>query len=343
MAFFGLDIGSYAIKFVAADGSGDSAKIKGIGSVYNPVGQILPEDNHLFEQLAGAIKKGIRDFSLSGQNCHLSLPGPQAYISIVQMPVLSDAELSSAIRWEAEQHIPVSLTDVNFEYDVVWRPPRGSNEETMSVFLVGAPKKTVQRYLELLELVGIEAVGLEPEVVSLTRAFLPEKTDQPMATTLVCNLGALSSSFVVIDRGRIAVAHTAPIGSLALTRALEKGLTLSPTQSEEYKRSYGLDGAKLEGKVRQVLSPVFDAVVAEIRKTMQFFLSKSPGSSNISRVIVTGGGANLPEVTSYLVDVLSVEVVVGNPFARFGAGKKFQLPPDTASYAVATGLSVKDF
>lgn len=341
MAFFGLDIGSYSVKMVSADGHGAAAKLKKLGSVYNPVGQALPSDKGQLEQLAAAIKNGVREHGLSGQNCHLALPGPQAYISIVSMPVLSDAELSSAIKWEAEQHIPVSLAEVNFEYDVIYRPAKGSAEDEMVVFMVGAPKATVERYLSLLEMVGVEPIGLEPEVVALTRSFFAKGDPNEQVATLICNFGALSSSFVVVDRGRIAVAHSAPIGSLALTRALEKGLTLDPSQSEEYKRTYGLEVDKLEGRVRTTLLPVFDSVVREIRKTIQFFISKDPGAHRVGRVIMAGGGSNLPGMVGYLAEILSVEVLVGDPLKNFG-GQVGQIS-DAASYAVAAGLAVKEF
>lgn len=342
MAYFGIDIGSYAIKIVASEGSGAGAKIKRIGSVHNPVGQVLPSDKTQFEQLAGTIKTLVKDKGLTGKNCHLALPGQQAYVSIINMPILSDAELASAIKWEAEQHIPVSMDEVNFEYDVVYRPDKNSIEDEMSVFLVGAPKKVVERYLELLELAGVEAIGLEPEVLSILRAFFPD-TSKGAIPTLISNVGALSSSFVIVDElGRVGVAHSAPLGSLALTRALEKGLSLQPAQAEQYKRTYGLDQDKLEGKVRIVLLPVFDALVREIRKTIQFYISKNPGSNKVNRLIITGGGAHLPGIAAYLAEVLSLEVLVGNPLEKFKNESEEKIN-EVSSYAVALGLSIKEF
>ncbi len=342
MAYFGLDIGSYAVKMVMAEGVGAGARVKQVGSVHNPVGQILPSDKTQFEQLAVSIKKLVKENSMVGRNCHLSLPGSQAYVAIIKMPILSDAELASAIKWEAEQHIPVAMKEVNFEYDVIYRPERNSAEDDMSVFLVGAPKKTVDRYLELLEMAGVEAIGLEPEALSLVRAYFVDAS-KGVVPTLVCNIGALNTSFVVVDeKGRLGVAHSAPLGSLALTRALEKGLSLQPSQAEQYKRTYGLEVDKLEGKVRAVLLPVFDALVREIRKTIQYYLSKDPSGNKVNRVLVCGGGAHLPGIAGYLVEVLSMEVMVGNPFEKMkreGEGPN----QDPSSYSVAMGLSVKEF
>lgn len=345
MAYFGLDIGSYAIKFVRAEGHDSHAKIKTIGSIYNSVGQVLPSDPHQFDQLAALIKNGIREFGLSGLNCHMALPSQQAYMSIVQMPSLSDAELASAIKWEAEQHIPVTLSEVNFEFDVIQRPPRDSTDSTMSVFMVGVPKTVVDRYVDLLERSGVEPIGLEPDVISLMRAYQSgkETVDANSGATLVCNFGALSTSFVVMDDANLHVVHSANIGSLALTRALEKGLGLDPARSEEYKRTYGLEPGQLEGKVRTVLLPVFDALVKEIRKTIQYYVSKSPANNVVSRIVICGGGANLPAISGYLVEVVSLEVIVGNPFSNYHTDGKLKLPEDVSSYSVAVGLATKGF
>lgn len=340
---FGLDIGSYSLKFVLAEGKDDSAKIKFAGSVYNPVGQVLPTDNNQLNQLAEAVKTGIRDFGLHGLDCHLSLPSQHAYTSIVSMPNLSDSELSSAIRWEAEQHIPVSLDEVNFEYDVIYRPARGDADQTMSVFMVGTPKKVVDRFIELVDLVGVEPIALEPESLSMYRAYFADKVADQQVTTMICNFGALTTSFVVVDKGYIVAVHNANIGSLALTRVIEKGLSLDPSNSEEYKRTYGLDPSQLEGKVREAMLPTFEALVREIRKTIQFYISQSPSTNMISRVIMCGGGSNLPAIAPYLVEALSIEVLVGNPFTRFSVDQKMQLPEDVTAMSVATGLAVKGF
>lgn len=348
MSYFGIDIGSYSIKFVKADGHDNHAKIKTVGSVYNSVGQVLPSDNHQLEQLAVLIKNGVRELGLSGQNCHLALPSSQAYMSIVSMPVLSDTELASAIQWEAEQHIPVNLSEINFEYDVIHRPDASiGSDAQMSVFLVGAPKNVVHRYIELLEMAGVEPIGLEPEMISMMRSFVNLKEAEgehaKSGATLFCNFGALSSCFVIVKQGQLQATHNSNIGSLALTRAIEKGLGLDPARSEEYKRTYGLEANQLEGKVKNAIVPIFEGFIREVRKTQQYYVSKSPADNTVSRIVVSGGGANLPGLAAHLVESLSTEVVMGNPFSQFGTDSKLKLPEDVASYAVAVGLATKGF
>lgn len=344
MSFFGLDIGSYSIKFVKADGHGAKAHIKTIGSVYNSVGQVLPSDGHAQEQLAVLIKNGMKDFGLTGMNCNLSLPSSQSYISIVNMPSLTNTELASAIQWEAEQDIPVNIDELNFEYDVIYRPEKTGGEHQMSVFMVGVPKTVVNKYLNLLEIAGVEPIGLEPDVLALMRPFVNENTiSEYPGASLICNFGAINSNFVVIDDGILKATYSASVGSLALTRALEKGLNLDPQRSEEYKRTYGLMPDQFEGKVRNTLQPVFETLIREIKKTMQYYMSQSSSHKQISRVIMVGGGSGLPDMVSYLVKQLSAEVIIGNPITAYQVDKKMEIPEDAHTYSIAAGLATKEF
>lgn len=343
MAYFGLDIGSYTIKFCFAERKGKTLKIKTLGSVYNPVGQILPVDGHKVEQLAEVIKKGTQEFGLSGMTCHISLPGNLSLMNVISMPLLTDVELSSAIKWEAEQHIPVSLDEINFEYDVIWRPPKNSSIKEMSVLIVGATKKNVNQYLNILSMAGLEPIGMEPEVLSIQRVFQPEGQETDHSTTLFCNFGALTTSFLVVDQGNLSVVHSVSFGSLALTRAIEKSFSLNPSQSEEYKRGYGIDPQLSEGKVAAVLQPVVETLVQEIRKTIHFHMTRSTGSNGVTRIVLSGGGSMLPGIAAFLAKSLALEVVVGNPIEGYQVDTNISLPNDLTTYSAAIGLAIKTF
>ncbi|OGV91704.1 hypothetical protein A3A66_02200 [Microgenomates group bacterium RIFCSPLOWO2_01_FULL_46_13] len=334
----GLDIGSYAIKLVGLDHQGGKFVVRSLGSAYNPVGQVLPKEEAGTVQLAETIKKLLAEQKVLGQPVFLALPETEAFTSVVTMPILTDAELSSAIQWEAEQHIPVSLDEVNLEYTVLRRPPKGSGEEKMTVLLAAASKSRVNQLVTLMERVGVEPAGLETSLIALSRVF-SAKTNQSGAT-VITNISALSTDLVIIDDGFIVTTHSVPTGGLALTRAVEKSLGLDPSHAEEYKRSYGLMENQLEGKVRNSLLPVFNSLVGEVRKTIQYFRSERP-ETNLKSVIVTGGGAYLPGIVAFLANSLSVEVAIGNPFEAMEVRSGSAFSQEVATFAIATGLAMK--
>jgi Tfp pilus assembly PilM family ATPase len=103
-----------------------------------------------------------------------------------------------------------------------------------------------------------------------------------------------------------------------------------------------LDEKQLEGKVRTGLLIILDSIMSEMRKAMEYHLSvrKSP----VKRIVLSGGGAYLPEFASHISQVFGgIEVVVGDPFAVAKAGHGVVIPRERAVYSVALGLAQRVF
>lgn len=338
MAIVGLDIGSYSIKVVEIEKKGDQTSLLAIGSTYNPVGHFLPIEEKQYELLLNQIKTMLVEKKLTGKKVALSLPESYVYSSIVEMPWLSDAELSSAIAWEAEQHLPVSLDSVNLEYSIIHRP-ENQNQGKMKLLLVAAKKEIVERLISTMEFLEMDLVTVEPASLALGRSFaMGVHADE--GASLLCNLGALSTDIVVIADGKPVFMHSISTGGLALTRSVEKGLGLQPSQAEEYKRSYGLLRDQLEGKVAMSLTTILNTILAELKKSIQFY--QSEGGGQIRKIVLYGGSAYLPSLVGHITEVLGTETVIANPFENFQFKEGEHLPKETASFGVASGLSLRE-
>lgn len=332
----GVDIGSYGLKAVGLSGSGQNRSVVLAGSVFNPVGQFLPTEEAAFRQLTGTIHQLAQEYKFLNKPVATALPEALAYTSIVSMPFLSDAELASSIHWEAEQHIPVPLEEVELEYEVLYKPKRGAVGEKMQVMLVASKKDVVQKVSTLFSEAGLELVHLETSLLACLRGVgsgIP--TDHGVA---ILNLGALSTDVMIVEAGKPVLTYTIQTGGLVLTRAIQQGLGLSGQQAEEYKRSYGADVSQLEGKVKKAMDPVLEILVGEIRKTLQYYQSSSPNAS-VRTILLSGGGSYLPGLLAFLTEALSAEVSVSSPFSGFKTGNGVDLPKDAASYSVAIGLA----
>lgn len=335
----GLDIGSYSLKAVELSKKGEEFLVETVASAYNPVGHFLPQDEKQFEMLATAVKNMLVENKLTGKKVAVSIPENQVFSSIVEMPWLSDAELSSAIQWEAEQHLPVSLATVNLEYSVISRP-ENQNQGKMKVLLVAAKKDMVERLTLASDFMEVELLVVEPAMLALGRSFVHDIGDQNQASVMLCNFGALSTDMMIVNGDQPAFMHSIPTGGLALTRAVERGLSMQPSQAEEYKRSYGMSKQHLEGKVAGSLVGVFNSILSEIRKSIQFYQSESGG--HIQKVVMYGGGSYLPDLTPYISETLGLEAVVANPFEKIGRSDALRLPKEVASFGVAVGLAMRE-
>lgn len=333
----GIDIGSYTIKIAVGKRKGENIEVTKLVSGYNPTGQFVPSDKGLRQSLAEAIKKILKDNNIAIKQVQTGLPESMAYTSVISMPNLSDAELASSIHWEAEQHIPVNLDEVNLEYSLLYRPPKNDPGGKMRVLIVGARKDVVNDMIDLFNAIGLETASIETTVLSLYRVFHPAVSQVDAA--MICHIGALTTDMVVTYQSELMLTYSVQMGGLAFTRAIEKGLELAPAQAEEYKRAYGLDSTQLQGKLRQVLSPVVNVLIAEMRKAIQFYQSTHT-TAPLRTILISGGSAYLPGLISLLSETFGIDVVLANPLEYTSKAGSLTIPGDVSAFAPVIGYAM---
>lgn len=335
----GLDIGSFSIKAVQLARKGKTFRLEAIGITLNPLGTRPGDDEASQNQVAEAVKKLLVETKLAGAKAVVALPESQVYTRVVEMPLLSDSELASAIQYEAEQYIPIPMEQVNIDYEVISRPQRGVVEQKMQVFLVAAPKNLIERTIRFAGKVGIEVIGLETEMLASARALITENLEAD--TNMLVHMGAASTSVAVIAKGMPVLIHSIESGGTTFSRSLAAELGLEFSQAEEYKRSYGLDMNQLEGKVAMNIRPLVDRLMAEVKKAIQYH-NNANQDNQIKRIIFSGGSSLLPGLVPYAAEVLGIEVVLGNAFAAVEPSKTAVLPSDSVSFSTAVGLAMRE-
>jgi type IV pilus assembly protein PilM len=339
-AYFGLDIGSSSIKVTQSSLMGAKAfTVVANGLIMNPAGSVDFTNPEVVAKVGPAVKKLLAETKINEKRVVVSVAESRVYSRILVMPQMSEAELASAIKWEAEQFVPIPVTEVELDFSILEQQVAGTTDKKMLVYLVAAPKKYLQSMVDFLTGIGLEPIAVESEMVAVSRALTFGATP---STSLVLHMGAMSSVLAIVDGTSLSFSYVTESGGVSLTRALAQSLSLPLPQAEEYKRTYGLDPAQLEGKVRSGLQIILDTVVNEIRKAMEYHLSSR--KNRVTRIVLSGGGAYLPQFSGYLSEVFGgIEVVVGDPFATAKAGRGITLPRERAVYSVSVGLSQRVF
>ncbi len=334
MPALSIDIGTYTIKAVSGK-PGPKPEINRVVEIFNPLGVSIPTDDSQLEKLAKAIETLITDNKFVTTDVRLSLPETVVSTKVISLPSLNDAELASAINWQAEQHIPIPPEELSLEYEVVYRPPARERNLPMKVLLVGVRKSIVERYISLFTSIGIEPTMVETQTLSVIRSLSFDATDP---TTLIAHVGASTMSMALLYNGQLEFVITHMSGGQVLTRSLEQNIGLDPVQAEGYKRTYGLDEAQFQGKVRQVLLPPTKVMVTEMAKATRFFVSQH-GTETVKRVLLSGGTAQMPGFVQYITQELGVEVLVAAPFSQATG----QIPEaNHPALTVCVGLLMRD-
>lgn len=346
--FFGLDIGSTALKIVELKKTNNGLYLQAYGKMEMPKGIAISEAQPDIEEIASLIRKLMKESQVTTNKVVVGLPESVVFTRVVEVPVMSDQELKTAMRWEAEQFIPIPLKDVKYDYEILKRPGKESQEvklnskkEKMGVFFVAVPNTTIDRYLKITKIASLEPIAMETEVIALVRSLSFEGKASP--TTLIINIGADTTAMCIVSKGNIAFTRSVSSGGAALSKAIAQELSFELGQAEEYKKTYGLLENQLEGKLQEIIKPIFDVIVSEIERGILFYQTHQPMDS-IKRVILCGGTAKLPGIVAYLAASLDLEVQIGNPWnnVKMGSTKIIdKITEDAPSYAVAVGLSMR--
>lgn len=332
-AYFGLDIGSSSIKLAHIDGK----KVNALGIANNTLGKnVMEMTNPERIGLVESLKVLMKDSGVRSKQVVASIPESLVYSRVLKFPFMSTPELATAIKWELDQTVPFPPNEIEVSWVVLQKPERATGAEKISVYVVAVPTKISDIYTNLLELAGIEPVRLENEVPAISRVFSPNLTDANPG--LIMNIGAAGTSLVLSGKDILYGNYYVPVGGSALTKFIADSFNLPITQAESYKRTYGMSKEQLEGKVFNVLKPIVDNLLSEVKKMIIAFQNENKGGT-VSRIILTGGGSYLIGLVPYISEnIANIEVVIGDVFAGLPVNEKYKgLGP---VFDVACGLSV---
>jgi len=305
-----IDIGTYSVKAISGN-PGAKPAIKRVAEVFNTTGLAVPTDDASIEKMALLVESVFADYDLPRNEVRVAIPETVVSTKVIPLPPLTDAELASAINWQAEQHIPIPPEELSLEYQVVFRP-KGNDKQPMRVLLVGVRKTVIDNYVNLFHSIGIEPILIETQILSIMRSlqFVPEDP-----TTLIVHIGASNMNMALVHQAELKFVLSHLNGGQLLTKALEQSLAMDATQSEQYKRTYGLDSDQFQGKIREAMMPAAQLLTAEIKKSLQFFVNQNPKES-VKRIVLSGGTALLPGFVQFITDETGAEVLVSAPFTN---------------------------
>lgn len=339
---FGLDIGVSTFKLVWLKHENNSFFLESASISPAPAKGMQSESPLDEEEMAQAISKCAVDAKVKSKYVNIALPENKVYTKIIEMPILTDRELSSAIYWEAEQHIPVPLTGVTLAWAVLKRPAQAAADKRMFVLMVGAPTNLIDKYQRILTMAGFTINAVETEILATIRALVTGDNFEP---SLIVSIGSVSTSFAIIREGIAIFTYSIPTGGSAISRAISADFGLSPNQAEEYKRVYGVTKEALGGKIGKATEPILSSILEELKKALAYYAEKYKNDQPIKQIFLSGGTAKLPGIDLYFTNGTNIETIIANPWKILSSNQKLDqaLLDNAPDYTIAIGLAMRDY
>ncbi len=340
----GLDIGSSRIKAVEVKTKGrggyELVSIGQVGLMADTIvdGQII-DGNHVSD----CINRIFQEQEIKTTNIATSVSGHAVIVKKINVPLMSDSELREQIIWEAEQHIPFDINDVNLDYHIVGSEAGGSVE----VLLVACKKDMISHLTQVISQTGKTPSIVDVDAFAVQNAYEVNYHPRPEETVMLLNIGASVMNMNIVRGSNSVFTRDVSLGGNQYTDALQKQLHLSFEQAEMLKRGVVPEGCQVTpAEAEPIIQSVTEMLGAEVQRTLDFFLNQTLAEGEVlDRILVAGGGSKISGLVPYLSQHFQVAVepfdsfrnILINP-KRFDENYIREFAPDMA---VAVGLALR--
>ncbi len=341
----GVDIGSSSIKLCQLKDVRGKRTLIRFG--YYPLPPQTIVDGHVMN--AQAVVQGLNTLfttlKVKRREVALAVSGHAVIIRRLALPMMTGQELEEQIPWEAEQQIPYDIKDVQIDYEVLRRRP---DQAQMDVLLVAAKKDEIGDTAQVAREAKLRPMVVDVDAFTVQNAFEANYGLTREGTVALINIGASLTTVNILSGGIPAFTRSIVNGGNAITEEIQKRLGISYEEAEMYKTGLVTgqinDRAVVPQEVPQIVRQAVDQLSGEILRSLDFYLATS-GEKEISRIYISGGTANIPEMASALERRAKAPVELLDPFrdiaVQLGDVNGDLLNQHRAQVAVAIGLALR--
>ena len=329
----GVDIGASAVKVVELTWRAAGEVVARIGVRALPPESVVKGAMLDRTVVADTLRSLLDAAGIRGREVALSLPGNAVLAREITMPRMNAAELAGSIPWEAEQHIPFDLRDVNLDYQVVGAGSAGGRTSTLVVLLAAAKKSIVEDYAATVTRAGCVPIIADVAAFALQNAYEMNGGPDGGGPVALINAGASAINVNIVIEGRSVFTRDIAAGGNACTEALRIALALSFEEAEKLK----LGGENLEDS-EPILRQATENLLVEVEKTLDFFTANQ-ASGRFRRILLSGGASRGRGFAAALAQRFDAPVERFDPFRAMTIGSVSPAGLDGPDVAATTGVA----
>jgi type IV pilus assembly protein PilM len=303
-----LDIGSGLIKLVeVTHGAGDPVLSK---VAYTSVVDDAIVEGEIMDPgiVADAIRGLMASAGVKTKQVVIAVGGRDVIIKKIQMDRMTEAEARSVIRWEAEQHVPFDMENVELDFQIL--DPEGEGLQ-MTVLLVAAKRELVENKVSLLAEAGLTPSVIDVDAFAIHNAFEINYPDEMRGVVALVNIGHEMTNVNILEDGIPVLTRDLPLGTRRFREDMQRERGISADEADQL-----LQGVERNELLDPFLESRGEELAVGIERAAAFLQSASRSATGISRLWLTGGGGRIPGLAKVLGDRLRLPVELANPLAR---------------------------
>src|SRR3989449_7939228 len=279
----GLDIGSGIIKLAVIDHSGSEPELIKVATTEVAADAIV--EGEVMDP--GLVSEAIRGlFSTAGvkqRTVVTAVGGRDVIVKKIQMDRMKEGDAREVIRWEAEQHVPFDMANVELDFQILDPDAEGLQ---MNVLLVAAKRELVEGRVGLLNEAGLTAAMIDVDAFAIHNAFELNHPDAMQGVVGLVNIGHEVTNVNVLEGGVPVLTRDVSVGTRRFREDLqrEKGLSAEAAES-------AIQGLSQSADLGPYVEARGEEIAVGVERAAAFLATASRSAAGLGRVYTIGGGA----------------------------------------------------
>ena len=345
----GVDISATGIKLVELARSRTGFELKLMSILPSPLDGMV--ENRIIDSMSSqqALLDAVEAARPSTRNVAFAVSGNAVIIKTIAMQTMTEFELESQIRFEADQHVPYDIDDVYLDFQILGKSRDSADE--MDVVLVACKREVVEDFQLVFNEAGLQSVCVDCAVFALENAAeltdehgLYSEAEEPLPEDAqvhaLVNIGAQLMNINVQINGQMSFVRDQFYGGHHLTEDIQKEHRISYQAAEQMKLE------NFSGIGPDALERFYVGLTAELIRSLDFYAANH-AEFPVQRILLSGGTALVPGIAGEIEQRLGIETAVLRPFrnikvkdSRFDADYLERIGP---MMAVPIGLALRGF
>lgn len=337
----GLDIGATGIRAAEVMSSRKGTKLVRYSSIALPSGVMQRGEVLEPQVVTGALKALWKQGRFSTNRVVLGIGNDRVIARDLTVQSAPLPLIRESLPFQVQDLLPVPVAEAILDF----YPVADAGHGQVQGLLVAAMKEGVLTTVDAVRRARLEPVTVDFIPFALSRALAPHATAAPDEAVAVVDVGAHTTTVVIVHAGVPQFVRIIPTGGDEVTHSLHSRLNIDRAAAEGAKRMLGLGMSGFDPHDEpavEAIREVMGELVMGVRNTVTYFATSRP-ELTVRRVILTGDGASLGGFPGALGEVMRLPIALADPFAAVAMRDKVRerAVPDTARAVVAIGLAMR--
>ena len=360
----GLDIGTDHVRLAQIKPSGSSFALQRYGVVRLPMGSVVEGEIVDADAVASAIRQLMRTTGLGSAHVAIGVSNQKVVVRLIDLPYMEDAELQGAIRYQAQDYIPIPVEEAIMDFQIIGDYMTSADEHMNEVLLVAAQRDMIDATVAAVERSGLKLSAIDVTPFAVVRAIfgiapsvLPGDDEAAGEATAVIHMSAGITNIVVVEKGIPRFTRVSGLAANELTQSVATALGVTFDEAEDLKIRVGLPNVDETGvgedlpsdidperarAAQEALELEVSKFIAEVRRSLDYYLTQTAQVRAIRRILLTGSGAKLRNLDSYIERGLHAKVELADPLKWLQVPQQYKalIEADRLGATAAVGLAM---